>query len=350
MLNEKQLSEIRAHLGRAQNPIFYYDNDADGLCSYVILSRFLGRGKGVAVRSFPDLDRGYARKAKELGADYVFVLDKPSLSREFLEEIKVMGLPLIWIDHHDVPVEDFVLKFDNVFSYNPAKNSEKSEEPTTYLSYKIANRKGDIWMAVVGCIADHFLPEFADEFAEKFPDFWAKEISEPFQAYFGTEIGRIARALNFGLKDSITNVVRLQKFLLACESPADVFSEVPANYSFRKKFRDVEKKYSALLERAKCEVGGKVLFFQYGGNLSISSDLSNELSFLYPEKYVVVAFRKGNVVNLSLRGENVKKILGSVFSELAGSGGGHDNAVGARISASDLEEFRKIFERKVLKR
>ena len=105
MLTEKQIDEIREHLEKAQNPLFYYDNDADGLCSFVLLRRFSGRGKGVAVRSFPELNASYAKKAQELNADYVFVLDKPVLSREFVEEIAKLQLPLVWIDHHDVPRE-----------------------------------------------------------------------------------------------------------------------------------------------------------------------------------------------------------------------------------------------------
>lgn len=32
MLTEKQISEIREHLEKAQNPLFFFDND-DGLCS-----------------------------------------------------------------------------------------------------------------------------------------------------------------------------------------------------------------------------------------------------------------------------------------------------------------------------
>ena len=29
---EKQIKEIRDHLDRAQNPVFFFDNDPDGLC------------------------------------------------------------------------------------------------------------------------------------------------------------------------------------------------------------------------------------------------------------------------------------------------------------------------------
>src|SRR3989344_7858184 len=107
MLTSKQIEEVREHLNKAGNPVFYFDNDADGLCSFLLLSRFIGRGKGVAVRSYPNLDKGYARKAMELGADYVFVLDKPTLSEEFVSAIAEMNLPMVWIDHHDVDNKDY---------------------------------------------------------------------------------------------------------------------------------------------------------------------------------------------------------------------------------------------------
>ena len=49
MLTNKQIEEIKEHLEKAQNPLFFYDNDADGLCSFLLLRRYLGRGKGVGV-------------------------------------------------------------------------------------------------------------------------------------------------------------------------------------------------------------------------------------------------------------------------------------------------------------
>lgn len=351
MLTQKQVKEVREHLERAQNPLFYYDNDADGLCSYVILRRFLGRGKGVAVRSFPDLDKGYARKARELNADYVFVLDKPVISKEFVEEIDKMGLPLVWLDHHDMPAEDWEKEFGNFYIYNPARNrgKDKSDEPVTYLSYEIANRKENLWLAVVGCIADHYLPDFVSEFKEHYPDFWGA-VKEPFDAYFNTEIGKIAIALNFGLKDSVSNVVRLQNFLISCQGPGDVFLEGASNYALRKKYMEIRKKYDALLGKAQKCATREMVFFEYSGELSISADLSNELSYRHRGKYVVVAYKNGAISNLSLRGRGVRNILEKVLREFKdASGGGHENAVGARIKTEDLGKFKELLEEEIEK-
>lgn len=347
MFNQAQSREILEHLERAQNPIFYYDNDADGLCSFILLRRFLGRGKGVAIRSFPDLNASYARKARELNADYVFILDKPVVSREFVDEILSIGLPLVWIDHHNVPQQEEFENRENVFIYNPArgKDSGNSEtEPVTCLVYSLTKRKEDIWLAMIGCIADHYLPDFADDFRETYPEFWGN-VKEPFDAYYNTEIGRIARALNFGLKDSVTNVVKLQNFLISCSSPGDVFSDSHGNLSFIKKYSEVKKRYDILLEKAKEQDYGKLIFFSYAGEISMSSDIANELSYFYPKKYIVVAYMNGAIANISMRGHKVREILKKVLEEVEGSGGGHENAVGARIAGKDLEKFKEELEK-----
>jgi len=83
MLTEKQVIEIKEHLEKAQNPLFFFDNDQDGLCSFLLLQRYIGRGKGIPVRSFPDLDASYFRKIGELNADYIFILDKNSKTVKF---------------------------------------------------------------------------------------------------------------------------------------------------------------------------------------------------------------------------------------------------------------------------
>jgi len=347
MFTQSQSREILEHLGRAQNPIFYYDNDADGLCSFILLRKFLGRGKGVAVRSFPDLNTTYARKARELNADYVFVLDKPVVSREFINEILSIGLPIVWIDHHNVQQQEEHVGRENVFIYNTALGRVNNEsEPVTYLVYSLIKRKECMWLAMIGCIADHYLPDFADDFQKSYPDFWGK-VREPFDAYYNTEIGKIAQAFNFGLKDSVTNVVKLQNFLISCNSPSDVFADASGNTNFLKKYNEVKKKYDVLLEKAKNNVGGKLIFFSYSGEVSMSSDISNELSYLYPKKYVVVVYINGAVSNISMRGKNVREILKKVLNEVEGSGGGHENAVGARINTRDLEKFRDVLEKEI---
>ena len=357
MLTKKQIEEIRGHLEKAQNPLFYYDNDADGLCSFLILRRYLGRGKGVAVKSYPDLNVQYAIKAQELNADYVFVLDKPLLAQEFVEEIDKMQIPLVWIDHHDIvgsekAIENQLKKENAIYIYNPAKNKgkDRSTEPVTFLSYSVSERKEDLWLAVIGCISDHYLPGFLQELSAQYPEFFPRNIKskDPFEFYYKTEIGRVAQALSFGLKDSVTHVVQLQNFLINCAGPGDVFQEIDSNSNFRKRYSEIKVKYDSLVQKAKEEDSGKLIFFDYTGDLSISAEIANELSFLYPKKYIAAAFIKGGISNISLRGKGVRDILEKILKYFEGAtGGGHEDAAGARIKTDDLARFREALEKEV---
>jgi len=353
MLTGKQIEEIKEHLEKAQNPIFYYDNDADGLCSFLLLRRYLGRGKGVVVRSFPDLNKDYARKAQQLGSDYVFILDKPVIGKDFVEEISGMGLPIVWIDHHETKQgRELEKEFDNFTVYNPTLNTgkDKSEEPVTYLCHKIADRKEDLWIALIGCIADHFLPDFADEFAERYREFWNADVKEPFDAYYRAEIGRVIQIFNFSLKDSLTNVVAFQNFLIGAKGPDDVLLEAESGRAFMQKYNEIKKKYDALLARAKENTEGKLLFFEYGGETSMSADVSNALSYLYRDKYIVIARKYQGVVSVSMRGKGIRDILERVLKRMDDAmGGGHPDAAGARLKAEDLEEFKKILEEEISK-
>ena len=186
MLTEKQIIEIREHLEKAQNPIFFFDNDNDGLTSFLQLRRMIGRGKGIPIRSYPDLNADYFRRVKELNSDYVFILDKPVVSDEFLEQVHEDNIPLVWIDHHDVEIP----KQDWINYYNPFHN-DKTNEPVSYLCYKIANRKEDIWIATIGCVSDALIPDFYEEFQEKFPELAKNNPKSAFDVLFNSEIGKI---------------------------------------------------------------------------------------------------------------------------------------------------------------
>jgi single-stranded DNA-specific DHH superfamily exonuclease len=347
MLTKKQMTELKEHLERSQNPLFLYDNDADGLCSYVILRRWLGRGKGVAIRSYPDLDASYAKRVQELQADYVFILDKPLISQAFIDELDMLNIPCVVIDHHDVE-QSFGKKSKNLTIYNTAKNKgrNKSFEPVTFQVYQLTRRKEDIWIAIMGCVSDHYIPSFAKEFSKDYPELWGN-VKEPFDAYYGTEIGKIAQALGFGLKDSISHVVAMQNFLISCKHPSDV-TAIQDSWIYSSTYKVIKERYDRTVKEAEKEVGNKIIFFTYSGETSMSASLANHLCYNHPGKVIAVAYMKGEISNLSLRGKKVRNLLEKVLKKFPdASGGGHRDAVGARVKTTDLARFREALEREV---
>lgn len=340
MLTKSQVKEIREHLNAAQNPIFFFDNDPDGLCSFFLLQRFLGRGKGVPIKSYPDLIDEYFRKVSELNSDYIFILDKPIVSEKFFQEARKRNIPVVWIDHHLVEKE---LVPDFVHYYNPVFNKNKSDEPVTALSYQISGKKDDLWISVVGGISDKFVSENYDEFMEKYPDLVVKS-KEPLDIYYRSQIGKVARILSFSLKDRTTNVVNMMRFMLNAKSPYEVLEESNKNHTMHDRYNKVELKYRRLLQKATLveKEKEKILFFQYGGDLSISSDLSNELAYFFPEKLIVVLYINGLKANISMRGKKARDIFLEAIKDIEGArGGGHKEAVGGQISVEDIEKFRE---------
>jgi len=339
MLSEEQIKDIREHLEKAQNPLFFFDNDADGLTSFLLLRRCTGRGKGVAIKSFPELNASYTRKIYELKPDYVFVLDKPVIAQGFLDEVHSLNLPLVWIDHHDVTAPEIENK--EIYYYNGFLQDKKSE-PVSYLCYKITDKKEDLWLALVGCIGDGFLPDFASDFENQYDELWGENIKTAFKALYTTEIGKISRILSFALKDRTSKVVAMLRYLIQAQGPMDILDEQKA-HSILQRYNQINSKYSRLIEKAKIFARGKLLFFQYGGELSLSADIANELFFLYPEKIIVVAYIKGTKANISLRWEkDIRKITLKAIENLEGAtGGGHEHATGAQVSVEDLPKFKE---------
>ena len=114
MLIKKEILELREHLEKSQNPLYYFDNDQDGLCSYLLLKRFYKKGNGIPVKTSP-LGKEYFRRVEEFNPDYIFILDQPTVSKEFFDLIFEKNLPVVWIDHHETEKEKIP---ENIYYYN----------------------------------------------------------------------------------------------------------------------------------------------------------------------------------------------------------------------------------------
>lgn len=340
MLTKNQVKEIKEHLEKAQNPLFFFDNDQDGLCSFLLLQRFIKRGKGYPIKVSPKLTKDYFRKINELNPDYLFILDQPEVSEEFFEKMQEKNIPIVWIDHHKIE-NNYIPDF--VYYYNPTHNKKPSSEPTTAICYQITQKKQDLWLGVAGCVADHFIPDFYNEFKKQYPELSLSSNSkEPFGIFYNSEIGKISRILGFGLKDRMSNVIAMMKMLYKAKNPYDVLNESKENKAVLSRFNEVDKKFNKFIEKAKSQAKEKLLIFKYAGEISMSADIANKLNFLYPKKIIIVVYTKGPKANISGRGRNVRELVLKAIQPLENStGGGHENAVGAQISLNQVDDFEK---------
>jgi len=342
MLSLKELKEIREHLETSLNPLFFFDSDIDGLASYLLLRRFCGKGNGVAIKSFPELDESYTRKIEEFNPDKIFILDKPLVSEGFIEYCNQKGIDIIWIDHHG-PAE----KTKNVYYYNPLNGKVPSSEPTSYLCFKAVRQ--DDWIALLGCLYDWHLPDFAEEFQKKYPGL-LDDISTATKAKYETQMGKLTLILTFAMKDTTTNVLKMMKVLLDTKTPYDLFSGDKKYDAIMNRYQQINRKYTKLLNKALAqEEEPEFLFFQYAGDMGMSRELSNYLIYKNPTKVVIVARVVGEKVKLSITSpkKNIKPVLAKVLEQVGGTGGGHPRACGAAINYEDLEEFKKLFRQQL---
>lgn len=337
MIVDKHIEEVREFLENSRNPVFFFDNDPDGLCSFLILQRYCGKGRGVAIKSFPGLQKGYFNRVEEFNADCIFVLDKPVVDEDFIQLAREKNIPLIIIDHHNVD------KINTEHYYNTFHESGKNE-PVAFICQKITGRKEDEWISAMGCITDCYLPDFIKNVEKKYVELFNYNYKSAFDILYNTEFGKIAMIISFGMKDTTSNLVSLLKFLMKANQPSDILGENHHTKIFLKRYEEINEKYQKLLKMAESQVEGDLIFFTYAGDLSISQYTANELMYRYPDKLVVVAYTKGNSSNISLRwNKDIRTITLKLVAEIEGSsgGGGHEHTTGVRIPADKLKEFKE---------
>jgi single-stranded DNA-specific DHH superfamily exonuclease len=338
MLSQEKIKIIRDFLENCSNPLFFFDNDQDGLCSYLLLRRKYGKGNGIPVKNSP-MGKEYFRRVSEFNPDMIFILDQPNVDDEFFESVAELNLPVVWIDHHETNLENIP---DFVEYFNPLYGKSSENVPVTYLCSKIVNDKKELWISVIGCISDKFYPDFYSEFYKMFPDLGV-DSKEPFEIFYNSQIGKIARMLGFGLKDRTTNVMKMIRFLIKVKSPSEVLEATKENILLHRRFEKLNVYFEKLFSKAKnVEIENNILFFVYAGETSMSADLSNKLSYLFLDKLICVCYVNGLKVNASLRGINIRERILKLLKDIPNSrGGGHENAVGLQIDKENLDLLKK---------
>jgi len=338
MFTEKQLTFLREELATAQNPLFFYDDDPDGLCSFLILYRMHREGKGIIVKSSPKLDLKFFHKIEEDNPDKIFILDMPMVEQEFLDKVK---RPVIWLDHHQP------LKMQHVHYFNPRIEKSSRYFPTTAMAYEISKNPEDLWLAMVGSLADYHWPDFLEEFIEKYPGLLSRGKNID-QALYGEEIGKLVRIFAFLLKGQTSEVNKCVRILTRISSPEEILQQTTsAGRYLYKDFTKTEEKYQAVLEKAKeIKTKEKVFLFTYTGKDSFTSELAAELLYLHPKNIIIVARKKSGEMKCSLRSREIviSKIIEKALVGITGYGGGHELACGANIKEEDWEKFLEQFK------
>jgi single-stranded DNA-specific DHH superfamily exonuclease len=335
MLTEKQRIEIKEALLASERPLFFFHDDADGVCSFLQFYAQVKKGKGVIVKSTPNVDERFIKTAQTYDPDVIFVLDLALIDQEFVDTVKK---PIYWIDHHELS------DIQGVHYYNPKQNVKDSNTCIAYLSYTIF--EDNFWLGAVGTVGDwQFNPKLKKQVLKEMPEYIRKETKTPEDALFNSTLGILAKMINFVVKGQMKDVHKSIASLMKIKTPDELLEGISSAGAFlKKRYEKINQPYASLLEDAKkCASDDPFLIFMYADSaMSFSGELSNELLYLFPDKIIIVARHHNGEMKTSFRArKNIRDPAKEATEGLEARVGGHDKACGGLIKDHDWDEFIK---------
>ncbi|MBT5022181.1 DHH family phosphoesterase [Candidatus Woesearchaeota archaeon] len=343
-LTEKQNKQILDELDHCNRPLYFFHDDTDGLCSFLLFYRYKLEGKGVCVKAQPIFDKRFFNIIQSYCPDKIFVVDVPQMDQDFIDELnRVVKVPIIWVDHHPP------MKINGVKYFNPRIANESDGAPASKLCYDVVkkHRPEDLWIAVVGFVGDWTIQPDLKDFAKQYPDLMSATVKKPEEALFNSGLSKVIKLMNFILKGNTKDVMKCVKILTRVTSPYEILNNETSQVHYLwKRFDEVNEVYEELLGEAvelfEKEKSKLVVYIYKENKLSLSGDLSNELLYKFPEKVLIISRQKSGEMKMSLRSSGnilIPPILKKALEGVEGYGGGHEHACGACVKVRDFEKF-----------
>jgi len=335
-------SKLQIKLAECHKPLFIYDGDCDGVLSYLMLERLLGKNKAFLCPA--SLDSSLITAVNTQDHDMVIIMDIGFVSQDFINDLDG---EIVVIDHHR-PVD---IKSSRLTYFNPQLFDTSDNRCTSYWSYMLTGEKY-VWEAACGMVSDWQMPPFATEFRSQYPHWLPADINQLPEAMFATDIGKLGRMVNFNLKGNAKSVKKGIDALRTIKKPDQLFQgTTPEGSKLLKKYERVASEYHNLLEQVESRENGDdfALVFEYReANYSFSALLSNEVIYLHPDKKLyIVARETPDWYRCSLRSRvgtkiDLPLIIEHVSSQVRCNGGGHFNAAGCSIYPDDFAKFVEL--------
>jgi single-stranded DNA-specific DHH superfamily exonuclease len=355
-LTTQELALFRERVLHARRVLVFYDDDGDGLSSFLLVYRARGGDNpsdgrstiGIRVHASAMVPADFAmRKIEENGGDLVLVLDKPYVEQTLLE---TCPLPILWLDHHEPQRTQIATARDTLY-LNPRIGDDADNRCTTHWVWHALGREQDLWIAAIGSISDWCMTDIAESFRAQHPELLGDARDAP-HALFAQPFGEIAALLQFNLKGDASDVRAAIKIFGRIESFDELLGRTSARSKFLwKRYEHFKQQYDVLLVAAKRAVTDDPVLFHIFRDVetSFTGELSNRLLHDYPDKIIFLGRDEGGDVKFSIRSvavpvaPAVKQAL--ALSAARGNAGGHANACGGKINSEDFPKFYEEFRR-----
>jgi len=342
-------------LTHKDEPLIIFHNDTDGICSCVLMNKFLQkriRKKADIISQPMPPQKNLMSKIKMCLPTKIMFLDLAiDQKRRFVKRLENFCDILI-IDHHPVTND---MNSERTVHFNPRLKNKDIYQSASYLVYKICSRfpefekKKLLWVAAVGAIGDYDLSGSSDlikEAKKEYPEIIKKTDDKSLrESLFGqiAEIITAAKACNIP-PEEIAKIIYESK---SCE-------EVLNNQTLINAYKQVQAEIEKLIidAKSKFDPNKKIFFYEIKSKFSLRAVVATRLSEMWPDKIVIVWQKVRNKIRVAGRNQSRKFDVGNLLKSaltpgMKASFGGHPAASGGIIDEKDWDEFRERLIRAV---
>jgi single-stranded DNA-specific DHH superfamily exonuclease len=313
--------------------LLIHHTDTDGYCSGAIfLAAFkkLGKSEKVDLAAVANDGLEDLIKSEKINSyDKIIILD---IDAPYLEDdFKNFKGQIFIVDHHTIRKD---LNSDKIVYINPRFENEEIYQHASYISFKLLSSITDLkdkeWLAVLGTVGD-----FAFDDCRDLLDKWVGV--ETKDGLIKTKFWQVSKTLYGAIIVDTKNVVEM---LLKYEGVSELESDntLLAGYNkFEKELAMIKKDFWKNVEEI-----DNVIISKIDPSLKrVSSVITTNVSLEHKDKIIILLEKRGENFKISARLQSGKTHLGKLLEKCCSlSGGGHRNAAGGLIRASDFEDFK----------
>ncbi len=344
-----------AKLQSKQGVVIIHDDDPDGICSAVLLSKCCSRivSANPAVHSTEygqSLTPKLLRMLRKDDPQAIIFTDVPAIPQNLLSEAAEIAEILI-LDHH------YPENYQKAIYANPRLLKALAYLPSSYLAFHVATALGLprtlCWIAGVGVLSDHGVENCRQLFTlirSEFPDLVGNAKVEDVSLMDESPLGVLTKTITSATVASPGQGAQVAfKALNAADTYRDILEGSRPDFRQLREWNQmVEYEFQSVIgdaRRSVVRLGRKVVVYRFQSRLRIKSLVANYLPRLFGDNIVLVIQKDGKYTHVSLRrGDGNHTDLRSLVQRAIGdipdaSGGGHPEASAARLPTVWVDQF-----------
>lgn len=328
--------------------ITIFHNDTDGICSCVLINKFLkeriGKSSDFIISQPMPLTKTLIQRIKLSIPTKIIILDLAvDQEKNFCKKIEGISETLV-IDHHQITN---IINSKRIIYYNPLLERDVYQS-ASYLTYKLCSKiismKKYLWISLIGIIGDYNVNDSLD-LIEEGRKIYSHLFSEgDIKKNFINSIFSKASDIITAMRASHISSERIVKII---ENMNDIM-EIEQNREMIEYYEKVQREIAGILTSIKSSIeeNESIIFYEIKSKYNLRSVISTKLSEIYPNKLIFVWEMSKNKIKFSVRNQagsiDVNYLLKEASKDFKTAiTGGHKLAAGGWISKEEFELFKE---------